>query len=85
MNKKSKTTPTVSASTMIETGPVADLHLVLKVPEFGSRYRVSQKTVYTWLQCGLPHMKLGHSSVRIPVKEADRWMAERFSRRHHRQ
>lgn len=83
MNRKPKTSTPLTTSNPTPA-PVADLYLVLKVPEFGDRYRVSHRTVERWLKVGLPHMRLGYRNLRIPVPEADRWVNEKFYRKRER-
>ncbi len=56
------------------------LHLVLSVPDFGSRFGVKKTTVWKWLSMGMPHLKLSPRKTKIPTAEADRWVKDNFLR-----
>lgn len=56
------------------------IRMVLSVPTYGARYSVCRRTVWRWVSQGMPFLKLGTRSVRIPVAEADRWINENFRR-----
>ncbi|HLX69842.1 MAG TPA: helix-turn-helix domain-containing protein [Verrucomicrobiae bacterium] len=58
--------------------------LVLRVTEFAARYGVSARTVWTWLADGLPHYKLSPRQTRIPLREADEWVTNKFFRKRKR-
>ena len=73
-----------TATTMSEPDPKTEIRLVLTVPEFGERYRMGQRTVWRWIAVGLPHLKLGTRKTRIPIKEGDEWMQNKFLRRRER-
>lgn len=80
MKRKSKIAPQITTSNSpTHSGPVT-LSLVLKVPEYGSRFGVSPRTVWKWLAQGLPHMKLSNRNTQIPLVEADQWVREHFLR-----
>lgn len=71
--------PTNATAPDMATAPV-----VLKIPEFAARYGVGLRTVYKWLSIGLPHLKPSRTITRIPVKEADEWVHQKYFRQRER-
>ena len=45
---------------------------------FAARYEVSRRTCDSWIQKGLPILKLSERAVRIPLPDADQWVREKF-------
>lgn len=46
---------------------------------FAARWGMSARWMDRQLTLGLPHMKLGHRTIRIVVAEADEWLKGRYS------
>lgn len=77
MNKKSKNASILTTSSEPAT---ATLRLVLKVPDFGSRWGVKKDVVWKWLKVGMPHLKISRRNTQIPLAEADAWVKQNFLR-----
>jgi len=61
-----------------ETVPSEPRYLTIR--EFAARLRVREETVRTWKTEGMPVFHVGRRIVRVPVAEAERWLAERAER-----
>lgn len=63
-----------------ETCESASLKLATK-DEYATRLQVSTRSVDRLMSLGLPHIKLGHRTVRINTYSADAWLTKRFGAR----
>ena len=59
-----------------EADDVAPPLLVMSADEYAAHTRCSPVTIRRYAQVGLPHSRLGGGRLRIPVKEADEWIAK---------
>jgi hypothetical protein len=75
-----KISKTASVPTTSSAPGTVDIRLVLKVPEYGSRWGVKKDVVWKWLKVGMPHLKISRRNVQIPLAEADAWVKQNFLR-----